>query len=471
MTGHARKLVTAAAVGAFLTVVSARVARAAGVGDVFMIEMENNDWTTPQGDSAGYVAIKGDTADAPFINSLLTTSAATNPAYGQVSYADQYHNDYDTNNTILAGNPGANDPNIHPSEPNYVWQEAASNLSLNNDNDPYGSGGSVATIASYLAGKPTNLNGTPAVGDHLTGLMQAKGLSWKSYQEGTNLLNSSGQAFDQNGGTLTNTVAGASQQTVPLSSFSGTSASYVNPYNGSHQYNFAAKHDGTLFFNDTNGGNNNTSTNTEASHYEALESLQTDLSNNTVGRYNLITPDQYNDMHSNLSGSYNFVYNGTTYNSSNGNNNDHEKIAQGDNFLSKIVPQIMSSQAYKNNGAIVIWCDETEGTYNDSTDTLMEIVISPLAKGSTTGTGVYEDTLNFDHSSDVATLQEIYQTPDANTASGYLNNASSALPGGAQDLSDLFVAGSIPTSVPEPTCVGLLGVAAAALLGRRRGNV
>ena len=36
-------------------------------------------------------------------------------------------------------------------------------------------------------------------------------------------------------------------------------------------------------------------------------------------------------------------------------------IAQGDNFLSMIVPQIMASQAYKNNGAIVIWYDETEG--------------------------------------------------------------------------------------------------------------
>ena len=40
---------------------------------------------------------------------------------------------------------------------------------------------------------------------------------------------------------------------------------------------------------------------------------------------------------------------------------DEEQIALGDNFLSKIVPEIEASQAYKNNGMIVIWNDETEG--------------------------------------------------------------------------------------------------------------
>ena len=40
----------------------------------------------------------------------------------------------------------------------------------------------------------------------------------------------------------------------------------------------------------------------------------------------------------------------------------------------------MASQAYKNNGAIVIWFDETEGGEHHLT--LPEIVISPLAKGN-----------------------------------------------------------------------------------------
>ncbi len=463
MSNHARAIVASAAALAFLSIASARVAHAAGVGDVFVIDMENNDWTTPNGE-ASYTPIKG-FAGAPYINSLISTNPAVNPAYGQVSYADQYHNAFDTNATT-----SATDPNIHPSEPNYIWQESGSNLSINNDNDPYGSGGSVATIASYMASNPTNLNGTATVGQHLTGLMQAKGLSWKSYQEDTDLavtgntytnVNQAANMGSIGANQLTSNAVAPSQYTVPLTSFSGTSTNYVNPYNGSHQYNFAAKHDGTLFFTDTNGGNNGTSTNVEASHYAPMQQLTSDLASNSVGQYNLITPDQYNDMHTALTGGFTLPATGVHY------TGDQAQIAQGDNFLSIVVPEIMASQAYKNNGAIVIWCDETEGSNNDSTDTLMEIVISPLSKGSTTGTGVYEDTLNFDHSSDVATFQEIFQTAAA-TPSGYLNNASSALPGGAQDLSDLFVSGAVPSAVPEPTTLGLIAVAALAMLGRRR---
>ena len=49
--------------------------------------------------------------------------------------------------------------------------------------------------------------------------------------------------------------------TVPLKSFSGFFASGVNAYNGSKQYNYAAKHNPMVFFDDTNGGNNTTTSN------------------------------------------------------------------------------------------------------------------------------------------------------------------------------------------------------------------
>jgi len=39
---------------------------------------------------------------------------------------------------------------------------------------------------------------------------------------------------------------------------------------------------------------------------------------------------------------------------------DAANIRQGDNFLSIIVPAIMASPAYKNDGAIIIWWDESE---------------------------------------------------------------------------------------------------------------
>jgi hypothetical protein len=53
--------------------------------------------------------------------------------------------------------------------------------------------------------------------------------------------------------------------------------------------------------------------------------------------------------------------------------------------LSIVVPEIEASQAFKNNGEIVIWNDDTEGDEDvgstagfDGT----EIIISPLAKGN-----------------------------------------------------------------------------------------
>ncbi len=116
-------------------------------------------------------------------------------------------------------------------------------------------------------------------------------------------------------GTLTNTVAPTSQWTVPLQSFTGSFTNYTNPYNGSHQYNFACKHCGPLFFTDTNGSTvttaNYSNSNPETFNYAPLEQLQTDLTNGTCGRFNIITPDQYNDMHTALGGG--FTYRGTHY--------------------------------------------------------------------------------------------------------------------------------------------------------------
>ena len=235
-------------------------------------------------------------------------------------------------------------------------------------------------------------------------------------------------------GTLTNTVAPTSQYEVPLTSFSGTSSTYTNPYNGSHQWNYAAKHDPMVFFTDTNGGNNSTATNPLSQHYAPLQQLVTDLTNNSVARYNWITPDQYNDMHSSLNTS--FTYNGVTYAA----NTDQEAVALGDNFLSQIVPLIESSQAYKDNGEIVIWNDETEGDQNAGTTQGFdgtEIIISPLAKGD-----AYTNDILYTHSSDLRTLQDIFGVAGAD----YLGDAANA-----NNLDDLFKA-----SVPEPTTWSML---------------
>ncbi len=228
-----------------------------------------------------------------------------------------------------------------------------------------------------------------------------------------------------------------------MSSFSGTSASYVNPYNGSHQYNFACKHTGQLFFPATNGSTvttaNTSTSNPEVPHYAPMEQLATDLTNGTCASYNLITPDQYNDMHTALTGG--FTYHGTPY------TGDLAQMAQGDNFLATVVPQIMASPQWQNNGVIIIWTDETEGTnQNDFNHTLMEIVISPLAIGNAT---LVADDLT--HSSDLATLQDIFHVTASAPSTVYLNDAVNPSNGtGTTNLADFFQPGVVvqDTNVP-----------------------
>jgi hypothetical protein len=370
------------------------------IGTVFYIDMENHNWTQP-GTQTSPGQIFGNPV-ASYINSLVTPGNAN---AAQVSYASNYLN--------VA-------PGVHPSLPNYLWQEAGTNFGVFNDNQPFGPGGA-------------NQGNAPS----LSGLLQAKGIAWKSYQEDIDLNTSNGQVLPK------------SQWTVPLNNVSGTIAGYQNPYNGSNQYNFATKHDGQLYFNATNGGNNTTPSNPLSANYAPLQQLATDLANNTVARYNLITPDQFNDMHTPLTAG--FTYKGTHY------TGDQASIAQGDNFLSMVVPQIMASQAYKNNGAIVVWFDETEGG-DDANHTLGEIVISPLAKGN-----AFTNDVLYTHSSDLKTLEELF---------GVFNNGAflgDANTPGTNDLSGLFVPGAVP--VPEPASTYLFVVGMAGLFawrGRKR---
>ncbi len=424
------------------------------VGTIWYIMMENRNFT--ENEASGGAQIYGSQA-APYINSLITPG---NPNAAQTSWCTAYHN-------VLAVSSGGG-PSIHPSEPNYIWMEAGSNLGITNDNDPYGTGLSVNTMHTFMGNNPAY------TGQNLCGLIQSAGLTWRAYSEGTNQLSTTSTNANL-GGTPTATAAAESIWTVPLASFSGTNAAYTNPYNGSHQWNFATKHTGSLFFAATNGTSsltvaNTATTNPEAAYYSPLPDLAADLTAGTCAQYNVITPDQFNDMHTALTGG--FTYNGTHY------TGDLAQIAQGDNFLSIVVPLIMASPQYQNNGVIVIWTDETEGSnQNDFRHTLMEIVISPLAKGN-----AYASTLNYTHSSDLNTMQKVFQVV-ANTETGYLNDAAnpsnptaaglagtvsaltatapiagqSATPpsgygtGQAYDLSDLFKPGVIPTSIPVVT--------------------
>ncbi len=144
-----------------------------------------------------------------------------------------------------------------------------------------------------------------------------------------------------------------------------------------------------------------------------------------VAGYNWITPNQYNDQHSRLAGGYGIFVPAT----------DQSAIAQGDNFLARVVPLIMASDAYEDGAVIVLWWDESEG--GDSPDfTLPFIVISKHAHANVNGLP-YASGVEYSHSSFLRTMQEIF---DVDPDDGYPFLGAAAV---ANDLSALFKPGAI----------------------------
>ena len=270
---------------------------------IFLIVLENHNWSQ----------IKG-SKDAPYINTKLLPMAA---------YANQYYNP----------------PKLHPSEPNYLWLEAGTNFGVTDDKNP-----------------KTNHQSTTM---HLVTLLEQKGISWRSYQEG---------------------ISGTD---CPLSS----------------KGLYAPKHNPMIFFDDVTDSNNPASTYC-ITHVRPFSELLTDLQNNTVARYNFITPNLCNDMHGNSSCVFS------------------NRIQNGDNWLANNVPNILNSQAYANGGVLFITWDEGKG----GDGPIGMIVLSPNAKGNG-----YSNPIPYTHSSLLRTIEEIFGiTP-------LLGDAANAT-----NLSDLF---------------------------------
>ena len=226
-------------------------------------------------------------------------------------------------------------PGNHPSEPNYVWLEAGGNLGITNDFAPA-------------------VNHQSTV-DHLVSYLNKAGISWKAYQE----------------------------------DIDGTSCPLVS----SGEY--GAKHNPFVFFDDVTGTNNLASSYC-ISHIRPYSELAGDLKNNTVARYNFITPNLCHDTH-------------------------NCTVTVGDTWLSTEVPRILSSQAYRDGGALFITWDEGA---SDGDGPIGMIVLSPFAKTN------YSNTIRYTHSSALKTFQEIFGVRPL------LRDAANA-----PDLSDLFISG------------------------------
>jgi hypothetical protein len=137
-------------------------------------------------------------------------------------------------------------------------------------------------------------------------------------------------------------------------------------------------------------------------HNRPYAELTNDLQNNTVARYNFITPNLCHDMH-NASGCA-----------------TPDRIRNGDDWLATEIPEIMNSPAFQNDGAIFITWDE--GTSPNLAGPIGMIVLSKLAKG-----GGYSNRIHYTHASTLRTMQEIFGVEPL------LAGAA-----GATSLSDLF---------------------------------
>jgi len=168
----------------------------------------------------------------------------------------------------------------------------------------------------------------------------------------------------------------------------------------SDRYPYVVKHNAFVYFDDVTNRRNPSSAYC-IEHVRPFEELGKDLANHRVARYNFITPNSCNDMHDSCSPLRN-------------------RIAQGDTWLARYLPDILNSQEFSEGGAVFVTWDEGE----KADGPIGMIVLSPSAKG-----GGYSNSIHYDHGALLRTLEEIFGvTP-------YLGNAANQ-----PDLSDLFSA-------------------------------
>jgi hypothetical protein len=205
----------------------------------------------------------------------------------------------------------------------------------------------------------SNSSGAP----HLGSLMTAKGVTFKDYAE----------------------------------DFDGTSC----PVSGSGTGNYAAKHVPFVFFRDIAGSPPGSDNTTCLQHVIPYSKFAGDLTAGTVAQYNFISPNLCDDMHTACGG---------------------DMITQGDTWVKPQIDLIRASSAYKNNGAIFLTWDESEGAAQAQGGPIGMIVLSPKAKGHG-----YQSTIKYYHSSMVRTVEDVFGL------SPLLNDAANQ-----PNLSDLF---------------------------------
>lgn len=300
------------------------------VKSVWIILMENHNWTgNNSGAAFGDPDLKGNPL-APYANGLLLKTSA---------HAEQYYNP----------------PGNHPSQPNYLWLEAGTNFGILADTQP---------------GQPQL-----TTHDHLVKLLEEAGISWNAYAE----PDFGSPVFD----------------TCPLD------FTYLD-----------VEHLAFVYFDDVNHNLNSKSAEC-IKHVRPYYQLATDLANGTAAQYNFITPNLCHDGHEGIS----------PCDAQESRNN----TLRADTWLSQNVPMILESQQYKLGGALFIIWDEAEDSGQFSDGPIGMFLLSPFAKGG--GKRGYSNSIPYDHSSTLKTIQEIFHVTPLLGAAAYPETI---------DLSDLF---------------------------------
>jgi len=168
----------------------------------------------------------------------------------------------------------------------------------------------------------------------------------------------------------------------------------------SDRYPYVVKHNAFVYFDDVTNRRNPSSAYC-IEHVRPFDELGKDLASHRVARYNFITPNSCNDMHDSCGPLRN-------------------RIAQGDTWLARYLPDILNSHEFSDGGAVFVTWDEAE----KADGPIGMIVLSPWAKG-----GGYSNSIHYDHGALLRTLEEIF------AVAPYLGNAANQ-----PDLSDLFSA-------------------------------
>ena len=167
-----------------------------------------------------------------------------------------------------------------------------------------------------------------------------------------------------------------------------------------------------VYFNDVNRGLNFKSAECIA-HVRPYYQLATDLANQTSARYNFITPNVCHDGHEGVSPCDALE--------------ERNNTLRADTWLRQNVPLILNAAEYKSGGALFIIWDEGEDSGEFSDGPIGFFLLSPFAKGG--GRTAYSNSIHYDHSSTLKTLQEIFQVgPFLGAAADSQTN----------DLSDFF---------------------------------